>query len=54
MEDRLGTIQVGKLADIAILNTDILNASADQVPQTESVMTIMDGKIVWQSPQSTP
>ncbi|GJM25522.1 MAG: amidohydrolase [Phycisphaerae bacterium] len=50
MEDRLGTIQVGKLADIAILDTDILSATSEQIRQTESHMTIMDGKVVWQAP----
>lgn len=49
MEDRLGTIEIGKLADIAILDTDILSAPAEKVRQTESYMTIVDGKIVWQS-----
>ncbi len=52
MEDRLGTIQVGKLADIAILDTDILSATSEQIRRTESYITIMDGKIVWQAPTS--
>ncbi len=51
MEDRLGTIQVNNLADIAILDTDILSATSEQIKRTESWTTIMDGKIVWQAQQ---
>ena len=47
MEDRLGTIENGKLADVVILDTDVLSASVQEVRRAESYMTIMDGKIVW-------
>jgi len=46
-EDRLGKIKPGYLADMAILSDDVLAASVDQLPNIESVMTIVDGKVVY-------
>lgn len=46
-EDRLGKIKTGYLADMAILSDDVLSASTDRLPDIESVMTIVDGKVVY-------
>ena len=46
-EDRLGTIEVGKLADSAVLSQDIFNVSNEELPKTESVLTIVGGKIAY-------
>jgi predicted amidohydrolase YtcJ len=45
MENDKGTLAPGKLADLAILSQDIFRASADRLPDTVSVMTIIDGKV---------
>ncbi|HEV7429147.1 MAG TPA: amidohydrolase family protein [Thermoanaerobaculia bacterium] len=42
-----GTIAAGKLADIAVLSQDIFRVSADALPATKSVLTIVDGKIAY-------
>jgi predicted amidohydrolase YtcJ len=46
MEDRLGTIETGKLADLAVLDRDYFTVPDVQIKQIRSVMTIVAGKIV--------
>ncbi len=41
-----GSIEVGKLADIAVLTHDILTCPADQIKDIESVLTLVGGKAV--------
>jgi predicted amidohydrolase YtcJ len=45
--DRLGSIEVGKLADIAVLDRDFLTIPEDEISEIESNLTIMDGRIVY-------
>jgi len=47
-EDRLGTIEPGKLADLIILNDDILSVPPEEIMGIEVVRTIMDGKTVYE------
>ncbi|WP_372364994.1 amidohydrolase [Candidatus Uabimicrobium sp. HlEnr_7] len=42
-----GSLEVGKLADIAILSQDILTIPQDDVPATKVLYTIVGGKIVY-------
>ena len=42
-----GSIETGKLADLAILSHDLLECPADQIRKIESHMTIVGGKIVY-------
>jgi predicted amidohydrolase YtcJ len=46
-DDKKGTIEPGKLADLAVLSQDIFNIPAAELPKTESVLTMVDGKIVY-------
>jgi predicted amidohydrolase YtcJ len=46
-EDRLGTLEAGKQADLAMLSQDIFKVSNDDLPKTESVLTIIGGKIMY-------
>lgn len=48
MEKKKGTLRKGMLADLAVLSQDIFTIPAEQLPATKSVMTIIDGKIVYQ------
>ena len=43
-----GTLTPGKVADLAVLSQDIFTIPAPQLPSTKSVLTIIDGKIVYQ------
>lgn len=46
-EDRKGTLEVGKLADLVVLSQDIMSIPEEQILNTEVVMTILDGKIIF-------
>ena len=54
-EDLLGTIEPGKLADVAVLDGDFFSVPEDQMfEQLPVVMTIVGGKIVYQTTNKTP
>jgi hypothetical protein len=42
-----GSLEPGKLADLAVLSQNIFEIPADDLAKTESVMTIVGGKIVY-------
>ena len=44
-EDVLGSIEVGKLADFTVLDTDILTVDPRDILTTRAVYTIVGGKI---------
>jgi hypothetical protein len=46
-ENEKGTIAAGKLADLAVLSQDIFRVPVDDLPDTKSVLTIVDGKIAY-------
>ena len=43
-----GSIETGKLADMIVLDRDILSVPTEEIKDTEVVTTIVDGKIVFQ------
>ncbi len=47
-EDSKGSITPGKLADVVVLSQDIMTIPEDDIPSTQVVYTILDGKIVYQ------
>jgi predicted amidohydrolase YtcJ len=48
MEDEIGSIEVGKKADLVILNQNIFEVDAYDIHKTEVVLTMMDGDIVYE------
>ena len=48
-EKKKGSIEAGKLADLAILTADFLTVPEDQIMTIKSYMTIVDGKIVYEA-----
>lgn len=48
MEKDLGSIEVGKLADFAVLASDPLNAPMEKLADIPLDMTVLDGKVVYQ------
>jgi len=47
-EKRLGSLESGKLADLIVLDRDILTVQHDEIKDIEVLTTIVDGKIVYQ------
>ncbi|KAB2329350.1 amidohydrolase [Cytobacillus depressus] len=46
-ETAKGSIEVGKLADLVILNTSLLNCPMEEIPQVNVDLTMLDGEIVY-------
>jgi hypothetical protein len=46
-ENKKGTIEVGKLADLTVLSSDILRIPSEKVKKVKVEMTIVDGKVVY-------
>jgi predicted amidohydrolase YtcJ len=46
-EDKRGSLEVGKLADLAVLSKDYMTTPIDQIGTIESLLTIVGGRIVF-------
>ena len=46
-EDKLGTLEAGKEADLAVLSQDIFSVAPQELAKTHVVMTMVGGKIVF-------
>ena len=46
-EDIKGSIEVGKLADLPVLDKDIMTIQEDDILDTNVEMTIIGGKVVY-------
>jgi len=46
-EDKRGSLEVGKLADLAVLSKEYLSVPTDQIGSIESVLTMVGGKVVY-------
>jgi predicted amidohydrolase YtcJ len=46
MDDKVGTIEPGKLADLVVLNKDYFTVPEVEIKQIRSVMTVVNGRIV--------
>jgi predicted amidohydrolase YtcJ len=49
-DDRVGTLEAGKLADLAVLSQDIFAARPESVGKTRVTMTMVGGKVVYTLP----
>ena len=50
-EDRRGSLEPGKLADVVVLTGDLLNMPEDDIPELKSFMTLVGGRSVPLSPE---
>ena len=48
MDDIIGTVEVGKFADLVVLDTNILEADAKAISGARVIYTISDGRIVYE------
>jgi predicted amidohydrolase YtcJ len=46
-EDKRGSLEAGKLADLAVLSKDYMTVPVDQVGTIESLLTMVGGKVVY-------
>ncbi|MHA7847737.1 amidohydrolase [Serratia sp. D1N4] len=53
-QGKKGQIKVGQLADMAVLSQDYFSVSEEQIKGIESVMTMVDGKIVYAAGSFSP
>jgi len=49
LDDKMGSIEAGKYADFVVLSENLLNCSDDEIPNTEVLMTIVNGEIKYSS-----
>jgi predicted amidohydrolase YtcJ len=50
LEDKVGSLEAGKYADIAIWDKDMYTIPTDEIKDLKCLMTLFNGKIVWQDP----
>jgi len=48
-QDKKGTLESGRFADFAVLSADYFDIPEDQIPRLHSVLTVVDGKVVYAS-----
>jgi predicted amidohydrolase YtcJ len=46
-EDQLGSIEEGKLADLAVLNRDYFKVPDEELKRIRSILTVVDGEVVY-------
>jgi predicted amidohydrolase YtcJ len=47
-EDKVGSIEVGKLADLVVLDRNLFGIAENSINQTKIMMTVFDGEIIYQ------
>jgi len=49
LEDKIGTLEVGKRADIAVWDRDLYSIPAEQIKDLKCLLTLLDGEVVYTS-----
>jgi predicted amidohydrolase YtcJ len=52
LENKIGTLEVGKKADIAIWDRNLYSIPVDQIKDLKCLMTLVDGEVLYTSPDS--
>jgi predicted amidohydrolase YtcJ len=52
LENKIGSIEAGKRADIAIWDRDFYAVPADEIKDAKCLMTLLDGEVVYTAPDS--
>lgn len=54
LEDRIGTLEVGKLADVAAWDRDLHAAAPESLAEARAVLTLMNGRVVYRAGDRLP
>jgi predicted amidohydrolase YtcJ len=46
-EHELGTLEIGKLADLVVLERNLFDIPEEEIPNTKVQLTVVDGKVVY-------
>lgn len=46
-DDKVGTLEVGKLADIAVIDRNLFAVPAEEIRQAKNICTVFDGKVIY-------
>ena len=52
MEDKVGTLETGKYADITVADRNLFAIPDDDIKDCRSVLTICNGKVVYEDENS--
>jgi predicted amidohydrolase YtcJ len=45
-DDQRGSLEVGKLADLAVLDHALMDVPVERIGQIRSMLTLMDGRVI--------
>ena len=48
-ETNKGSLEPGKLADLIVLDTDVMKCPVNEIRNTKVLLTMVDGKVVWEA-----
>ena len=51
LEDKIGTLEPGKRADIAVWDRDIYTVPTDEIKEMKCLMTLINGEVVYSAPE---
>lgn len=51
-DDRTGSLEVGKLADLIVLDRDLFSIPAEQIAEVHVLQTVVGGRVVYEAPRS--
>jgi predicted amidohydrolase YtcJ len=49
MEDKIGSLEVGKYADIVVWDRDLYTVPTDELREIKALKTLVNGKIVYEA-----
>ena len=49
MEDKIGTLEAGKYADLVVPNRDYMTVPVDEIRDLSPVMTMVAGEVVYRA-----